>query len=149
MNKLYGMDFVAQVAKNTTYIASSTAGPDSVARGEYAITVTGEKNISQKLVAGDPVVYVLPEEGTGLRLEGSAMLANCKNPEAAKLFMDFVTSKEAFEILSSQFGRRAVSTEVAGPAMLPSLSEMTFFEYNAEEAASLKKDLRKQFEAFL
>ena len=33
--------------------------------------------------------------------------------------------------------------------MLPSLSEMTFFEYNAEEAASLKKDLRKQFEAFL
>lgn len=149
MYKLYGMDFVGQVAKNTTYIASSTAGPDSVARGEYAITVTGEKNIGQKLVAGDPVVYVLPEEGTGLRLEGSAILANCKNPEAAKLFMDFVTSKEALEILSTQFKRRAVSTEIAGPAMLPALSEMTFFEYDAVEAADLKTSLRKQFEAFL
>ena len=149
MYKLYGMDFVGDVVKNTTYVASSTAGPDSVARGEYAITVTGEMNIGKKIAEGDPVAYVLPEEGTGRRIEGSAILANCKNLESAKLFIDFMTSKEAFQIVRDECFRRAVSTEVPGPEGLPSLSEMRFFPYNDEEAAALKRDLVTQFNSFL
>ena len=141
MNKLYGMDFVKQVVANTTYVASSTAGPDSVARGEYAITVTGEAN--------DPVAYVLAEEGTGFRIEGSAILANCKNPEAAKKFIDFMTTTDAYEIVRTECYRRAVSTEIPGPEGLPALSEMKFFEYNAKEAAATKKALVAEFNALL
>jgi len=149
MNKLYGMDFVADVVANTTFVASSSAGPDSVARGEYAITVTGEKNIGTKLAAGDPVAYVLPEEGTGRRLEGSAILANCKNPEAAKKFIDFVTSKDGFQVVRDECFRRAVSTDVPGPEGLPSLSEMKFFVYDAAEAKTMKKGLIEQFQSLL
>lgn len=149
MYKLYGIDFVAKVAKNTSYVASSHAGPDSVARGEYAITVTGEANIGQRIADGYPVAYVLPEEGTGRRIEGSAILANCKNPEAAKMFIDFMTSKEAFQIVRDECYRRAVSTEVPGPEGLPSLSEMKFFPYDDVEAKAIKKDLINQFNALL
>lgn len=149
MNKLYGMDFVADVAKNTTYVASSTAGPDSVARGEYAITVTGESNIGKKINAGDPVKYVLAEEGTGLRTEGSAILANAKNMDSAKKFIDFMTTTEAFEIVRTECYRRAVSTEIPGPEGLPALSEMKFFEYDAAEAASIKKSLVAEFNNLL
>ncbi len=149
MNYLYGMDFVKQVVANTTYVASSTAGPDSVARGEYAITVTGEANIGKKIGAGDPVAYVLPEEGTGFRIEGSAILANCKNLDAAQKFIDFMTTKEAFEIVRTECYRRAVSTEVAGPENLPALSEMKFFEYDAVKAKEMKKALVAEFNALL
>ena len=149
MNYLYGMDYVKQVVANTTYVASSTAGPDSVARGEYAITVTGEANIGKKIGAGDPVAYVLPEEGTGFRIEGSAILANCKNLDAAQKFIDFMTTKEAFEIVRTECYRRAVSTEVEGPENLPALSEMKFFEYDAVKAKEMKKDLVAQFNALL
>ncbi len=149
MNKLYGMDFVADVVKNTTFVASSTAGPDSVARGEYAITVTGEFNIANKIQAGDPVAYVLPEEGTGRRIEGSAILANCKHPEEAKLFIDFMTSTEAFQIVRDECNRRPVSTEIPGPEGLPALSEMKFFIYDTDEAASIKRDLVQQFNGLL
>ena len=149
MDKLYGMDYVADVVKNTTYVASSNSGPDSVARGEYAITVTGEANIATKILAGDPVKYVLPEEGTGRRIEGSAILANCKNPETAKLFIDFMTSKEAFQIVRDECNRRAVSTEVPGPEGLPGLADMKFFEYNTDEAAGNKKALVQAFNALL
>ena len=149
MNKLYGMDFVKQVVANTTYVASSTAGPDSVARGEYAITVTGEANIGKKINAGDPVAYVLAEEGTGFRIEGSAILANCKNEDAAKKFIDFMTTKEAFEIVRTECYRRAVSTEIPGPEGLPALSEMKFFEYNAADAAANKKALVAEFNSLL
>lgn len=149
MNYLYGMDYVKQVVANATYVASSTAGPDSVARGEYAITVTGEANIGKKIGAGDPVAYVLPEEGTGFRIEGSAILANCKNLDAAQKFIDFMTTTEAFEIVRTECYRRAVSTEVAGPENLPSLSEMKFFEYDAVKAKEMKKALVNEFNSLL
>ena len=149
MYKLYGMDFIADVVKNTTYVASSTAGPDSVARGEYAITVTGEANIAKKISEGDPVAYVLPSEGTGRRIEGSAILKNCKNLESAQKFIDFMTSSEAFWIVRDECFRRAVSLEVPGPEGLPSLGEMKFFPYDDEEAASIKKTLVNEFNGLL
>jgi ABC-type Fe3+ transport system, periplasmic component len=149
MNELYGMDFVKQVVANATYVASSTAGPDSVARGEYAITVTGEMNIGKKIAAGDPVAYVLPEEGTGLRIEGSAILANCKNLDSAKAFIDFMTSQEAFQIVRDECFRRAVSTKVPGPEGLPNLQDMKFFKYDAAKAASTKKALVAEFNSLL
>lgn len=149
MNLLYGMDFVREVVKNTTYVASSTAGPDSVARGEYAITITGEMNIGKKISAGEPVKYVLPEEGTGRRIEGSAILANCKNLDSARKFIDFITSKQAFQIVRDECFRRAVSTEVPGPEGLPSLSEMKFFVYDAVDAKNQKKALITEFNGLL
>jgi len=149
MYKLYGMDFIASVVKNATYVASSTAGPDSVARGEYAITVTGENNIGKEIAAGNPVAYVLPEEGTGRRLEGSAILANCKNLESAQKFIDFMTSKEAFQVVRDECFRRAVSVDVPGPEGLPNLSDMKFFPYDATEAAKIKKELVGKFNALL
>jgi iron(III) transport system substrate-binding protein len=149
MNKLYGMTFVADVVKNSTYVASSTAGPDSVARGEYAITVTGEANIAKKIDAGDPVAYVLPEEGTGHRLEGSAILANCANLDSAKKFIDFMTSTEAFVIVRDECFRRPVSTQISGPNHLPDLADMKFFPYDAEEASTTKKALVTEFNGLL
>ncbi|MBR1919416.1 MAG: extracellular solute-binding protein [Spirochaetales bacterium] len=149
MNKLYGMDFVKTVVANATYVASSTAGPDSVARGEYGITVTGEFNIANKIAAGDPVAYVLPEEGTGRRIEGSAILANCKNPESAKLFIDFMTSPEGFEVVRSECNRRAASTNAAAPNNLPALKDMKFFTYDAVEAKTIKKKLVSEFQGLL
>lgn len=149
MYKLYGLDFIKTVVANSTYVASSTSGPDSVARGEYAITVTGEANIGKKLAAGDPVAYVLPEEGTGRRIEGSAILANCRNMDNAKKFIDFMTSPEAFQIVRDECFRRAVSTDVPGPEGLPALQDMKFFPYDAVEASALKKQLVADFNAML
>ena len=150
MYKLTGdLSLAAGIAANgTTYVASSTAGPAAVERGEYALTMTGEKNISTAISNGSPVMYFYPKEGTGRRIEGSGIIANCKNLEAAKLFMDFLTSKEGAEVIR-EMGRRPVSTEVPGPANLPALDELPFFEYDATEAGELKKDLRKNFDAFI
>ena len=91
----------AVVANGTVYVSSSTKGPTDVARGEFALTLTGEANIASAIADGDPVAYVHPAEGTGLRTEGCAILENCKNLEAAELFMDFMTSKEGLDIIAS------------------------------------------------
>ena len=150
MYKLTGdLSLAEKIAKNgTVYVTDSKSGPQSVARGEYALTMTGESNVSSAIAAGSPVSYLYPVEGTGRRIEGAGIIDGCKNLEAAKIFMDWFTGKGGAEAIRS-CGRRPVSTEVPGPDHLPALSELPFFEYDAIEAGKLKKQLRNEFAAFL
>ena len=143
--KLYGNDFLAKLAKNAVFTASSTAGPESVARGEYAITVTGESNIGKYIGEGSPVTYVYPAEGTGARFDATGIIANGPNPEADKLFMDFITSLDAYEIIRSTRNRRVVTTELPGPENLPALSEIKLFPYDDLEAKNIKETLINNF----
>lgn len=143
--KLYGEDVLKQLAKNAVFVASSTAVPESVARGEYAIGVTGEANIATYISKGAPVTYVYPAEGTGARFDASAIIANGPNPKAAELFMDFVTSPQAFEIILNTRQRRVVVDYLPGPGPLPALDEIVLFDYDAEEAAALRDELTTKF----
>lgn len=145
MYKQFGNEFLQKLAKSVVFTASSTAGPESVARGEYAITVTGESNIGKYIGEGAPVTYVYPEEGTGARFDATAIIANGPNPEAAELFMDFMTSLEAYEIVRTTRNRRVVSKELPGPANLPALSEIKLFPYDDLEAKEIKEQLINDF----
>ena len=150
MYKLTGdLSLAKAIAENgTTYVTDSKSGPQAVARGEYALTMTGESNVSTAMANGSPVSYLYPKEGTGRRIEGAGIIEGCKNLEAAKIFMDWFTSAEGAEVIRS-CGRRPVSTEVGGPDFLPALDELPFFEYDAKEADTLKKALKEEFNSFL
>ncbi len=150
MYKLTGdLSLAKKIAENgTVYVTDSKAGPQAVARGEYALTMTGESNVSSAMKNGSPVNYLYPQEGTGRRIEGAGIIDGCKNLEAAKIFMDWFTSKAGAETIRG-LGRRPVSTEVGGPDFLPPLDELPFFEYDAIEAGNLKKQLRAEFATFL
>ncbi len=145
MYNLYGFDFLPGVVANTVYTASSTAVPESVARGEYAIGVTGEANIAMYIEQGAPVTYVYPEEGTGARFDASGIIKGGPNLETAKLFMDFVTTLEAYEIIYTTRSRRVVHPALPGPGPLPGLSDIKLFEYDAAEAAAMREELTNRF----
>ncbi|MEA5065156.1 MAG: iron ABC transporter substrate-binding protein, partial [Eubacteriales bacterium] len=46
----------------------------------------------------DNIVLSAPSEGTGYEVGGTAIIKGCKNPEAAKLFIEFALTPEAQEI---------------------------------------------------
>lgn len=145
MYKLYGMDFLAKIAKNATFTTSSHIGPESVARGEYAITATGENNIAKYMEKGDHVTFIYPEEGTGARFDASGIIKNGPNPKAAEMFMDFMTSDDAYEIILTTRNRRVVVPTLPGPDLLPALNDIKLFEYDAVEAAEMRSDLTEEF----
>lgn len=145
MNGLYGFDFLEQIAQQATFVSSSTVVPESVARGEYAVGVTGEGNIARYMEEGAPVTYVYPEDGTGRRFDASGIIEGGPNPEAAKLFMDFLTSEPAYRIIRETRNRRVVHPGFPGPGPLPSLNEIEFFPYDAEQAAAMREDLTNRF----
>jgi iron(III) transport system substrate-binding protein len=143
--KLYGDSVLRAVAENAVFAASSTAVPGSVARGEYEIGVTGESNIADHILRGDPVTYVYPRDGTGPRYDATGIINNGPNPGAAELFMDFMTTREAYSILHDTHSRRVIIPELPGPGPLPALSEITLIDYDAEEAANIRDDLVARF----
>lgn len=145
MYDLYGFDFLKEVAKNAVFTPSSTMVPEAVGRGEYAIGVTGEANIAQHIAAGSPVIAIYPAEGTGARFDGSAILKGGPNLENAKLFMDFLTSEDAYRTILNTRSRRVVHPKLPGPGPLPSLDEIVLRDYDDVEAAAIREDLTMRF----
>jgi len=143
--KLYGDEVLKKLAKNATFNASSTAGPESVARGEFAITATGEGNIASYIEKGAPVTFVYPKDGTGARFDASGIIANGPNPRSAELWMDFVTSKDAYKLILATRNRRVVVTDLPGPKHLPALGDIKLIPYDAVDAAKIREELNSKF----
>ena len=141
MYEIYGMEFLEKLVPNVVFVSSSTMVPEAVSRGEYSIGVTGEYNIADHIAKGSPVTAVYPEEGTGIRFDGSGIVKNGPNPESARAFMDFLTTKEAYEIILEVRKRRTAHPEVATPAGLPAFEDVPTREYDALKAQEIREEL--------
>lgn len=91
-----GYDWLRQLDANTkSYPANPTLMYLQVARREALVTVWNMPDIElQKQVYEYPFGYVIPKSGTPVLVEGLAVVANCKHPELAKEFYEFVTTRE-------------------------------------------------------
>ncbi|HAN42747.1 MAG TPA: ABC transporter substrate-binding protein [Sphaerochaeta sp.] len=145
MWKLYGYDLIPKVAANATYVPSSSTVTESVTRGEYAIGANPEYNVSSAMKKGAHIIAIYPEDGTGLRTDGSGIIKNGPNLAAAKLFMEFLTTEQAYKIIRETAGRRVPLESIPGPDFMPSLSEIKFFEYDAVEAGDVRDELTEYF----
>ncbi len=143
---LYGWDHINAVRKVATYVPTSTLAYTLVSRGEFAIGVTGEGNVFTEKSKGMPVVAVYPSEGTGLRFDASAIIKGGPNLANAKLFMDFLTTKDAMGIISqAPHFRRMTRPDVAPPPGLPPSTEIKFFAYDAAAAEANRNEYLKKF----
>ena len=61
---------------------------------------SGEANIFVEKNKGLPVEIVYPVDGTGLRFDACGIIKGGPNPANAKLWMDFITTREAMTIVS-------------------------------------------------
>lgn len=144
MNELYGFDFLKAVVPNVTFVTSSSLVPESVARGEYAIGVTGDYNGAEKIAEGAPVVVTYPCEGTGARFDASGIIAGSTNLHNAQLFMDWIVTKDALTIVFEAQSRRTVNPDVPTPEGLPPLSQVRLIPYDSIRAAEVREDLTLQ-----
>ncbi len=145
MYELYGFEFLKLLAPNVTFVASSKIVPEAVARGEYAVGVTGDYNVARKMAEGAPVTVIYPCEGTGARFDATGIIKNGPNPDNAKLFMDWVTTKEAYEIVVKVRFRRTVRPDVMAPKGLPPLDDVPLIPYDAVKAAEIRDELTTKF----
>lgn len=141
MNEILGFDFIKKLVPNTVFVTSSKIVPEAVSRGEYAIGVTGDYNVAQKIKEGAPVAVAYPSEGTGARFDATGIIKGGPNLENAKRFMGWIVTKEALTIVYESNFRRTVHPDVPVPDGLPPLGTVTLVPYDADKAAEMREDL--------
>ncbi len=146
MLQMYGWDLVKAVVNNASITSSSKLSYQNVANGEYAVGLTGEANVFNLMDEGYPVKAIYPKDGTALRFDTVSIIKNGPNPENAKKFIDFVTSREVYNVVAQSESRRMGRTDVAVKAGLLPTSEIKFMKYDDTYAANNKKQILAQFD---
>ena len=120
-----GWDFIKKLYDNLDgkIVDSSGKCHKMVADGEFYVGITIEKSAIK--YADDPSVgFVYPKDGTSAVPDGVALVKGCPNEENAKLFIDFVTSKECQTEQSQNWGRRPVRSDMEVGAGMAKLDDL-------------------------
>ena len=133
MRKMYGWDYFEKLEKNKPQIGRSindtvtmlNAGERSIGAGPAATTL-------KSAAKGNPVGIIYPEDGTLLMISPSAILKNTKNPNAAKLFMEFMFSIEAAKV-SAEYYSEPMRPEVPPAPGSKSISDVETVRPTYEE----------------
>lgn len=142
-----GWDFVKNLVANLDgkLLGSSSGVYKGVADGEYSLGLTLEKEAVKYMNSGAAVGMVYPKEGTSAVPDGIAIIKGAKNMENAKLFVEFILSKECQSMMATQLTRRPVRTDVEPPAGSKPLSELPLVNYDFSWASSQKQAIMDQW----
>jgi iron(III) transport system substrate-binding protein len=157
-NMLYDMgggDYLAEPAWNYVrqllaqldgkIAQSSSAVHKGVADGEYVVGLTYEDPSASYVRDGAPVKIVYMKEGVSFLPGTTGIIKNCKNLESAKKFMDFITSKEAQDIIGTQLTTRPARGDAElGPYMTP-FSAINMIEEDPAKLGAARTEMIERY----
>jgi iron(III) transport system substrate-binding protein len=147
--ELYGWDYYKQLAKLNPHIDNSHGKLETLMISAERPLIAEQNNYSvlPDKNKGQPVEVVYPTEGVTLSPGPAGILKKAPHPNAAKLFMDYICSKEAQEIIAAKYyypGR--VDVPAKGQ---PSLSELNFLFPKITWLIENKGDMVDQFDTIM
>lgn len=92
-------DYFKQLHPNISqYTKSGITPSNSTARGEATVGIGFLHDYAVQKQGGAPIEMIVPCEGTGYELGGLGIIKGSRNIDNAKLFVDYVLSKEGQEV---------------------------------------------------
>ena len=147
---LHGWDYFKQLAQSKPMLVQSAVDPSGVvASGERPVAVNGgDYTFYQIKKKGNPVEIVYPKEGVPLVISPTAIATFAPHPNAAKLFTDFLFSREVQQVLADTEGLYTGHPEVKYPADRPKLSELKLLLVDPEELEKRNEEIKTRFVEF-
>lgn len=144
---LYGWDYFRDLAKNKLHIVQSANDPAGVvASGERPVGANGAEYFYYKtLKQGNPVKIVYPKDGVPLVVSPVAIAKDAPHPNAARLFVEFIFSKEAQQMLADKEGLYTGHPEVTYPKDKPRLKDLKLLPVDPDELEAKNAEIRKRF----
>jgi len=129
---------------------SSSQVYKGVAEGEYIVGLTWEDPAAKYVKEGASVEVVFPEEGTIFPGESVQILKNCKHPENAKKFVDFMLSEQVQNRVGSELTVRPLRKDATlADYMTPQAEIKLFGNYDEGWVAENKLDITNKFSEHL
>jgi iron(III) transport system substrate-binding protein len=92
-------DFMTKLHENiNVYTHSGSAPCNNAARGEYGVGISLDMRAVTLKNQGAPIEIIVPSDGVGFDLEGTAILKGTRHLEAAKRLADYAVSRPAMEL---------------------------------------------------
>jgi len=150
LTHLYGWDYWKQLARNRLMLVQSAVDPSQVvASGERPIAVDGgHYTFYQTKMKGNPVEVVFPKDGVPLVVSPSAIATFAPHPNAAKLFTDFIFSRELQQVLADSEGLYTGHPAVKYPGDRPKLSDLHLLQVDPDELEKRNEEIKSRFIEF-
>lgn len=147
---LYGWDYFKELAKNKLHLVQSANDPAGVvASGERPVGANGAEYFYYKTMKqGNPLKIVYPKEGIPLVVSPVAVAKDSPHPNAAKLFMDFIFTREALQQMANLEGLYTGHPDVTYPKDKPKLNELNLLSVDAEQLEEKNAEIKKRFVEF-
>jgi len=142
-----GWEFLKKLDKNIgEYIKSGSRPAKMTAQGEFAVGASFDFPVAQQKKEGFPVEVVFPVEGAGYEVEANALLKGAKNPNAAKIFLDWAISTNAMKGYS-EFKLGVTLPGIPTRPDLPKLSEIKLYPMDFAWQAKNRDEILKKWES--
>jgi len=147
---LHGWDYFKALAQNKPMLVQSAVDPSGVvASGERPVAADGgDYTFYQAKKKGNPVEIVYPKEGVPLVVSPSAITSFAPHPNAAKLFTDFIFSRDVQQVLADTEGLYSGHPQVKYPSDKPRLSDLKLLSVDAEELEKRNEEIKTRFVEF-
>ncbi|MGZ3285652.1 MAG: ABC transporter substrate-binding protein, partial [Xanthobacteraceae bacterium] len=127
-------------------VQSATDTPKKIALGERAVMVDGAGYLVIRYKEdGQPVEIVYPEEGTPLAGGPSAVFKAAPNPNAARLFQNWMHSREAQQLLvdwARQYSPHRQTVEKPG---IRKLADIKLMKEDPESVEKMGDEIKTRY----
>ena len=134
-------EYLIKLGDNVSqYTKSGSAPVKSAARGEAGLGIVFMHDAVKQAEAGFPVEVVAPCEGTGYEIGSMSLIADGPNPDAAKVFYNWVLTPEAQNIMATVDSFQIPSNKASDqPEAAPSLDDVKLIDYDFAQYGSSER----------
>jgi len=147
---LHGWDYFKALAQNKPMLVQSAVDPSGiVASGERPVAVNGgDYTFYQAKKKGNPVEIVFPKEGVPLVVSPSAITSFAPHPNAARLFTDFIFTRDVQQVLADTEGLYTGHPGVKYGSDRPKLQDLKLLPVDPEELEKRNEEIKSRFVEF-
>jgi iron(III) transport system substrate-binding protein len=145
MQKLYGWDYFKKLEKNQPQIGRSVNDTVTMLNSKERVVAAGpEATTLLSKDKGNPLAVVYPTDGALLMVSPSGIPKNAPSPNAGKLYMEYLLSKEAGEIQVKTHSLSVVKGVAPAPGAKP-LEQIKVVRPTEEEITRGIPEVKEKF----
>ena len=140
----YGVGWYKKLVDlDAQYYESSEKAMTQAFSGEWPILFEAwvYKDYQGRVLKKGPIHSVFPKEGSVVVPAPNTIMKQGRHQNAAKVFQDFVYSREAQVLLGKKIGVHSGRNDVSAPPGMPSLKEMNIIDVDFVDAANKREEL--------
>ena len=125
--------------------ASSGEVLEEVNAGKRLVGITSEGMARQKILEGEDITVIYPQDGTSAIPDATAIVKGCRHPENAKAFLEFTVSTDVQRLVEEKFFRRTVRNDMDEYA-IQEKNKLKAIDYDIQWAAREKENILTAWE---